>query len=93
MVEVKYTRHLVRFFPNLANHEVLRIEGERVSDVVANLEDQFPGLGGYLVDEHGRLRKHVNIFVDGEMIHDRELLSDSVEAAATVHIFQALSGG
>jgi len=52
-----------------------------------------PQLRSYLVDEHGRLRQHVNIFVGEEMIADREKLSDKVGTNDEIYVFQALSGG
>lgn len=91
MAQVRFTSHLKRFFPALSQDS--SIPGETVSDIVAALESQHPGLKAYLVDERGRLRKHVNIFIDGSMIHDREGLQDAVTDATQVFILQALSGG
>ena len=48
---------------------------------------------GYVLDEHGAVRKHIVVFVGSEMIRDREKLSDSVAADAEVYVMQALSGG
>jgi hypothetical protein len=48
---------------------------------------------GYVLDEHGAVRKHVVVFVDGQMIRDREKLSDPVTANGEVYVMQALSGG
>jgi hypothetical protein len=47
----------------------------------------------YVLDEHGAVRKHMIVFVNGEMIRDREKLSDPVHADAEVYVMQALSGG
>jgi hypothetical protein len=44
-------------------------------------------------DERGRLRTHVNIFIDEERVADRARLSDPVAPDARVFILQALSGG
>ena len=48
---------------------------------------------GYVLDEHGSLRKHMAIFVDGKQVADREHLSDTVTDATTIDVMQALSGG
>lgn len=53
----------------------------------------YPGLRGYIVDEHGAVRKHIAIFVDGSGIADRQLLSDPVGASTDIWVMQALSGG
>ena len=90
MPRVKFTSHLRRFFPDLVETEV---EGETVAAVIAALDERFPGLAAYLVDEHGALRQHVNIFVDQTLVRDRQRLQDPVVEADQVFIFQALSGG
>jgi hypothetical protein len=45
------------------------------------------------LDEQGSLRKHVNIFIDGKMINDRNKLSDPFTTGSEIYIMQALSGG
>ena len=91
MAQVRFTSHLKRFFPNLRNGEP--VEGETVAEIVANLNILHPGLGGYLVDERGALRKHVNIFIGDTRIHDTERLQDPVSPETVLFIMQALSGG
>jgi sulfur-carrier protein len=90
MPSVKFTNHLQRFFPGLKE---TMVDGTTVADVVAALDRQYPGLADYIVDERGSLRKHVNIFIGEELIHDREELSDAVDTSSRVFVFQALSGG
>ena len=90
MSRVRLTRHLLRFFPGLKEHEI--VEGDTVAAMVRSLDARFPGLGGYLVDERGALRKHVNIFIGTERIRDRQSLCDPVREEDHVYIFQALSG-
>jgi molybdopterin converting factor small subunit len=92
MVSVHLTRHLYSFFPSLAEKQ-LAVEAETVGEVVRALEGLAPGIGFYICDERGCLRRHVNIFVDKELIRDRRGLSDSVASGGQVHILQALSGG
>ncbi len=90
MAHVTFTPHLQRFFPSLAACDV---EGATVRAVVDELERRFPGFASYVVDEAGRLRRHVNIFVGDEPIFDREALGDALEPSTRVFIVQALSGG
>jgi hypothetical protein len=52
-----------------------------------------PQLRGYVLDEQGRLRKHIAVFVGGELIRDRVRLSDAVPDGADIFVMQALSGG
>ena len=91
MAEVRFTRHLSRYFPDLAERETT--SGATVAEVVAALDERHPGLGAYIVDEGGSLRKHVNIFIGQELIHDRATLSDPVAEDDELYVFQALSGG
>ncbi|TWU00285.1 hypothetical protein Pla108_12340 [Botrimarina colliarenosi] len=50
-------------------------------------------LKSYVLDEQGRLRRHVAVFVDGRLITDRLGLSDAVTPTSEVFVMQALSGG
>jgi len=90
MAHVAFTKHLQRFFPALADGEVA---GATVRELIDALERRHPGLASYLIDETGRLRRHVNIFIGDEPVGDRQRLSDRVAPEACVFILQALSGG
>lgn len=91
MPTVKFTTHLQRFFPGLENG--IPINGRTIAEIVQTLDEQYPGFASYIVDERGALRKHVNIFIGENLIHDRAALRDAVEAGDLVFIMQALSGG
>jgi hypothetical protein len=90
MATVHFTKNLERFYPDLADGP---FEGSTVAEVLKVIDARWPGLAAYVVDERGALRKHVNIFVDGEQAHDRAGLSDPVGPSTELHIIQALSGG
>lgn len=55
--------------------------------------DRFPGLRGYVLDEHGAVRHHVAVFVDGQSLRDKRNLAQPLPADAEIHVIQALSGG
>ncbi len=93
MARVEFTRHLHRFFPALGEQPALEIEARDVAELVERLEARFPGLAGYLLDDQRALRQHVNVFVNGRPLHDRQSLSDAVDSNSSIHIMQALSGG
>ncbi|HML22006.1 MAG TPA: MoaD/ThiS family protein [Aggregatilinea sp.] len=90
MPRVKFTSHLQRYFPTL---QETTVEGHTVAEVVAVLDERYPGLADYVLDDQGALRKHVNIFIDEDVITDRTTLQDPVSELNRVYIFQALSGG
>ena len=86
----------VKFTQNLSRHLSAPPREVAGTTVRQSLEQVFrtnPQLRGYLLDDQGRLRKHVVIFVDGEMIEDREGLSDAVQSSSELYVMQALSGG
>ena len=87
---VRFTSALKRFYPDL---DTIEVDAQSLSSILEQIETSWPGITNYLVDERNQLRQHVNIFVDGELIKDREGLSDAVEAESEVYFFQALSGG
>lgn len=92
MAQIDFTRHLPNLFPQLPAAP-FSLEADTLAEVVARLEDMAPGIAFYICDERGRLRRHVNIFVDNEMLVDRRALSDRLTANSRVFIAQALSGG
>lgn len=86
----------VAFTPNLQRHLDCPEVVVAADTVAAALEAVFrdnPRLRGYVLDEQGRLRQHVAIFVGGELIRDRVRLSDTVAANQDIFVMQALSGG
>ena len=90
MPTVRFTPNLKRFFPDLQTTEV---EAKTIAQLVIQVNQRWDGLADYIVDEHGRLRKHVNIFIGEDQIHDEETLSDPLNQDSKVFIMQALSGG
>lgn len=92
MPSVEMTSHLYRFFPVLENRAI-EVPAGSVAQVLQAVESIAPGFRDYVLDEHGALRRHVNICVNEDMVIDRKSLSDQVQQQDKVFIFQALSGG
>lgn len=90
MAKIKFTTALKRFFPHLKE---MQVQGHTLQEVLNNVEKEYPGISGYLFDDSGSLRKHVNIFLGGRLIEDRDRLSDPVAHHHEILVFQALSGG
>ena len=87
---VKFTYSLKRFFPELKD---MKAQGSGLQEIFTEIENSYPGLRSYVLDETGGLRRHVNIFIDGKMINDRNKLSDTFSSNSEIYIIQALSGG
>jgi hypothetical protein len=84
------------FTPNLQRHVNCPASVADASSVRAALDLVFaanPQLRSYVIDEQGRLRKHVNVYVNDRMVNDRIALSDAVTPNDEIFVFQALSGG
>jgi hypothetical protein len=92
MAHVTLTRHLFEFLPDLKGKDIV-VEAKNVAEVVAEMEKLAPGFSFYVCDERGRLRTHVNVFIEDQMIADRARLTDPLEPGSRVFILQALSGG
>jgi sulfur-carrier protein len=71
----------------------VRAEGGDVAQVVEDLERQFPGLRERLVDEHGELRRFVNIYVNEEDIRFVEGKKTALKDGDTLSIVPAIAGG
>jgi len=86
----------VTFTANLQRHldvPSLEVGGATAGEVLNAVFASRPLLRSYIVDDQGRLRRHVNVFVNSAMIADRDGLGDAVGPDDEVFVFQALSGG
>lgn len=90
MVAVRFSNHLKRFIELPQQFES---NAFNVRELLNQLEKEFPGIASYLLHENGKLRQHVNIFLDNAMIRDRNELTDLLDNVDEVVIMQALSGG
>ena len=86
----------VVFTPNIQRHvgcPQAEAAGHTVREVLERVFADNPRARGYVLDDQSALRRHMTIFVDGQMIRDRGRLADKVNDNSTIHVFQALSGG
>ena len=67
--------------------------GATVGKALAAYFDRYPAVRSYVVDEHGALRMHINVFVDSTQITDPVTLGDAIAEGTQLDVFQALSGG
>ena len=69
---------------------VVTAHGSTVGEVLADLDRRYPGIRFRVVDEQGRLRRHMKVFVNLEAVRD---LATVVVPTDEVTLMQALSGG
>jgi molybdopterin converting factor small subunit len=65
------------------------LAGETVVDLLRELERVHPAVSGWILDERGRVRRHINVFVNG----DRCEAGTQVRDDDTVDVLPAISGG
>jgi sulfur-carrier protein len=64
-----------------------------VRDVIASLDAEYPGIGGRLLDDHGQLRRFVNVYVGEEDIRLAQGLDTVVPAGGQISVIPAVAGG
>jgi len=67
--------------------------GATLAEMLDALHPHYPRLKAYVLDDQGRLRKHVAIFIDGVMTPRETALARPLDRSSHVYVFQALSGG
>jgi molybdopterin converting factor small subunit len=64
--------------------------GATFTELLADLDRQYPGLRFRVIDEQDRMRRHIRFFVNGEQVFD---MTRALRPTDAVQIVQALSGG
>ena len=65
------------------------VPGDSVGDLLVALEGANPAMKGWVLDERGVLRRHINVFVNGEP----GTQDTALDADDRVDVLPALSGG
>jgi molybdopterin synthase sulfur carrier subunit len=65
------------------------IDGGTVDELLVALESTFGALEGWILDERGVVRRHINVFVNGELAKPDTAVAD----ADRIEILPAISGG
>jgi molybdopterin converting factor small subunit len=89
MPTVSFTSALQRFL----DAPSMRVEGGTVRQALDAVFASRPALRSYVLDDQGAVRRHVAIYINGEVMRDRVHLSDAVGTQDEVYVFQALTGG
>jgi len=65
------------------------LEGETVIDLLRALERLHPNTSGWILDERGLVRRHINVFINGE----RATGASAVGAGDVIDVLPAITGG
>ena len=86
----------IRFTDNIQRHVACpprEVEGATLREALEAYFRANERARGYVLNDAGRLRQHMAVFIDGRQLEDRDGLTDAVPPGATIDIVQALSGG
>jgi sulfur-carrier protein len=86
MPVVRLRGPLMRLAGDRPEHDV---EGGTVGDLLLALEREHPATSGWILDERGVLRRHINVFVNGELCAQ----DTPVDAGDRIEVIPAISGG
>jgi sulfur-carrier protein len=64
-------------------------EGATVVELLRALERRHPEVEGWILDERGAVRRHINVFVNGE----RGGATSAVRSGDRVEVLPAITGG
>jgi sulfur-carrier protein len=67
----------------------LELQGETVGELLRELERAHPRITGWILDDQGRVRNHVNVFVNGEQAREGAPIAPS----DVVQVLPSISGG
>ncbi len=68
-------------------------DGSTLSEVLESLEASFPGIRARVVDEQGKLRRFVNVYVGNEDVRFVEGLDTKTPDGTQVSVIPAVAGG
>jgi sulfur-carrier protein len=89
VARVSFTSNLRRHVDCPAEH----VAGTTVREVLDGYFATHPAVRSYVLDEQGRVRRHVAVFVGGTQLVDVAGQTDPVDADTEIVVMQALSGG
>jgi sulfur-carrier protein len=75
------------------DEDTLEVEAGTVKEIIARLDDRYPGFRSRLCEDDERLRRFINIYVDGEDVRFLDNLSTQVKDGAELSIVLAIAGG
>lgn len=68
-------------------------QGQNVRAVVEDLEKKFPGIRERICDENGKVRRFVNVYVNGDDIRFLQNLETATKEGDNISIVPAIAGG
>jgi sulfur-carrier protein len=76
-----------------AKHLDVQPQGETLADLLDALDAEHPLLGRRIRDETGKVRRFVNVYVDGDDVRFQGGLATPVRDGAEVQVLPSVAGG
>jgi molybdopterin synthase sulfur carrier subunit len=71
----------------------VRVTGSTVSQALNDLTAQYPTIKPHILDNQGRLRRHINLFVNKENIKNLEGIETTVQESDLIILMPSITGG
>jgi molybdopterin synthase sulfur carrier subunit len=68
-------------------------QGSNVKSLVDDLEKNYPGIRERICDETGKVRRFVNVYVNGDDIRFLQNLDTTLKEGDSISIVPAIAGG
>lgn len=78
--------------PFTKDQKIVTAIGSTLSEAIANLDDQYPGIGERLL-ENGSLRRFINVYVNDEDVRFSGALETALKSGDSITILPAVAGG
>lgn len=75
------------------NQEIVRVQGSTISEIIDDLQKNYPGLKERICDENGELRRFLNIYLNNEDIRFKDGKETSINDGDEISIIPAIAGG
>ena len=72
------------------DQRIVEAAGATLAELLADLEEKYPGIRFRMIDEQDEMRAHMRFFVNREQVYD---LAQVLRPDDEIQIVQALSGG
>jgi MoaD family protein len=82
---------LMKYYVN--DHSEVQVSGSTVSQAIDDLTKQYPTIKPQIMDNQGRLRRHVNLFVNKENINNLDGLDTSIQESDLIILMPSIMGG
>lgn len=69
------------------------VSGGTLAEAIADLDAQYPGIGARVLDDDGKLRRFVNVYVNDDDVRFLDDLATPTPDGANVSIIPAVAGG